>query len=191
MGIDHDHVSKIIGHHTYWRNRKEETIALWEGRRDEVVESQKNNCVELMEKLDYDIITVGMVPPKGYVHPNPPKKIGEGVWEDSKGRIYKYAASNDSIVCMDHSPGREYVSEEDIQKAFEKLDNIDESRFELIDYIGNKYGDEKVVLFRGINIYGALMSIFGGDRQHELVLPLIAPDGLRRCMNMPLSIIKS
>ena len=32
-GIDHDHVSAIIGHHTYWRNRKDTTIALWEGRR--------------------------------------------------------------------------------------------------------------------------------------------------------------
>ena len=38
-GIDHDHVSRIIGRHTYWRNRKDETIALWEGRRDDVVES--------------------------------------------------------------------------------------------------------------------------------------------------------
>lgn len=28
-GIDHDHVSKIIGRHTYWRNRKDTTIALW------------------------------------------------------------------------------------------------------------------------------------------------------------------
>ena len=38
-GIDHDHVSRMLGHHTYWRNRKDTTLALWEGRRDEVVDT--------------------------------------------------------------------------------------------------------------------------------------------------------
>ena len=38
-GIDHDHVSRILGRPTFWRNRRETTLALWEGRRDEVVES--------------------------------------------------------------------------------------------------------------------------------------------------------
>lgn len=179
-GIDHDHVSRIIGHHTYWRNRKEETIALWEGRRDEVVESLKNDCVELVEKLDYDIITVGLVPPKGYVHPDPPKQIGDGVWQDSKGRIYRYAPSNDSIVCMSHEPPKERITEEDIEKAFEKIKNFDESRFELVDYIAKKYGDEKAIVFRGIDIYGVLMNVFGGDQEHQLILPLIAPEEIKK-----------
>ena len=38
-GIDHDTVEKIIGRDTYWRNRRKETLALWAGKRDEVVES--------------------------------------------------------------------------------------------------------------------------------------------------------
>ena len=162
------------------RNRKDERIALWEGRRDEVVESQKNDYVELIEKLDYDIITVGMVPPKGYVHPDPPRKIGEGLWEDSKGRIYKYAASNDSIMSMNHRPAKECITQEDTQKLWDKLDAFDDSVFELVDYIGNKYGDEKVVLFRGINIHSSMMSIFGGDQEHQLVLPLLAPDEIKK-----------
>ena len=41
FAIDHDHVSLIIGRHTYWRNRRDVTLALWDGRRDEVVESYK------------------------------------------------------------------------------------------------------------------------------------------------------
>jgi len=180
-GIDHDHVSRIIGHHTYWRNRKDETIALWEGRRDEVVESQKNDCVELVEKLDYDIITVGLVPPKGYIHPYPPKKIGDGLWQDSKGTIYKYAPSNDSIMRISNPPpAKESIDEKDIEKAFEKIEKMDDSVFELVDYIGNKYGDEKVIVFRGIDIYGTLMNIFGGDHEHQLILPLIAPDEIKK-----------
>ena len=113
-GIDHDHVSRIIGHHTYWRNRKDTTLALWEGRRDEVVESMKNDLVELVEKLDYDVIVVEMVPPKGYKPLDPPRKTGDGIWEDTKGNVYKYAASNDSIVCLTHPEPKEALTEEDI-----------------------------------------------------------------------------
>ena len=191
-GIDHDHVSKIIGRHTYYRNRKDETIALWEGRRDEVVQSYKEDYEELVEKLEYDIITVDLVPPKGYVHPDPPRKVGDGVWEDSRGRIYKYAASNDSIVCVDNrSQGKEAITEEDIKRRFERLEQLDDSIFELVDYFGGKYGKEKAVLFRGIDIYDTLMGIFGGSQEHQLILPLLAPMRSKRCTIMPSPTTKS
>lgn len=179
-GIDHDHVSKIIGRHTYWRNRKDTTLALWEGRRDEVVESLKKDCVELVEKLDYDIITVELVPPKGYKNPDPPRKVGEGVWEDSRGNVFKYAASNDSIQCMTYSEGREELTEEDISNAYQRSASIEDSIFELVDFIGDKYGKEKAVLFRDINIYGGLISPFGGDYNHQLMLTSLAPDEIKR-----------
>ena len=177
-GIDHDHVSKIIGHHTYWRNRKDTTLALWEGRRDEVVESMKSDLVELVEKLDYDVVVVELVPPKGYKPVNPPKKTGEGVWEDSKGNIYKYASSNDSIMCVTHSEGKEELTEDDINSR--SSIQLDESVFELIDFIGDKYGDEKAVLCRSIDIHGVLMDPFGGDYNHQLVLTSISPEEIKR-----------
>ncbi len=177
-GIDHDHVSRIIGHHTYWRNRKDTTLALWEGRRDEVVESLKNDYVELIEKLDYDLITVELVPPKGYCPEDPPKKIAEGVWEDKKGNIYKYAASNDSIMCMNHAAPRETITEEEIADAMHP--KIDESQFELIDFISEKYGAHKAILSRDIDIYGVLMAPFGGDQVHQLILPMTAPEEIKK-----------
>lgn len=179
-GIDHDHVSRIIGHSTYWRNRRAETIALWEGRRDEVVESQKKDCAELVEKLDYDIITVNLVPPRGYRVADPPRQIGDGIWEDSKGNRYKYAASNDSIMSYRQKPAREAVSTAEIDAAFAALQEFDDSCFELVAYIGEKFGREKAVLFRGIDIYGCLMNHFGGDQTHQLILPLLAPDQIKR-----------
>lgn len=179
-GIDHDHVSKIIGRKTYWRNRKEETIAIWEGRRDEVVESQKYDCMELVEKLEYDIITVGLVPPKGFINPDPPKKIKEDTWEDSQGNIYRYAASNDSIVRISHKPSKEEITDNDLAKAFEAIDNFDDTRFELVEHIGRVYGDNKAIVFRGIDIYGSLMSFFGGDNEHQLILPLLAADEIKK-----------
>lgn len=178
-GIDHDHVTKILGRHTYWRNRKDTTIALWEGRRDEVVESMKYDYEELVKKLDYDIVTVELVPPKGFKHPDPPKRTGDGVWEDSRGNIFKYSASNDSIVCVSHKEGKEILSEEDLLSAASR-NKMDDSMFELIDYFGDKYGTEKAVLCRSINIYDILMEPFGGDYTHHLVLTSIAPEEIKK-----------
>lgn len=175
-GIDHDHVTRIIGHHTYWRNRKDTTIALWEGKRDEVVESLKNDCVELTDKLDYDIVTVNLVPPKGYLDPDPPKQKGEGIWEDKKGNIYKYAASNDSIMLMNTSMEKEEITDDQVEKAYERARSIDESVFELVDHVYEKYGNTKAILFRDLNIYGFMTSVLGGDYGHKLVMSTIAPE---------------
>lgn len=183
-GIDHDHVSKIIGHHTYWRNRKDTTLALWEGKRDEVVESMKNDLVELVEKLDYDIIVVETVPPKGYKPSDPPRKTGDGIWEDSKGNVYKYAASNDSIVCLTHSKPKEELTEKDISSYSNIV--LDDSIFELIDFIGDKYGNEKAILCRDIDIYGVLLKPFGGDFSDQLILPSIAPNEIKKMYSVGL-----
>ena len=177
-GIDHDHVSNILGRHTYWRNRKDETIALWEGRRDEIVESLKRDYAELVERLDYDVVTVPLCPPKNRNRGKAPKKIGEGIWEDEKGRIYKYAPGNDSIMCMTPGEGREELSSSELDNAIKRLSVIDESVFELVDYFGDRYGKDRAVLFRDMDVYGSLLSPFGGDFLHQMIVLAVAEDDL-------------
>lgn len=186
-GIDHDHVSRIIGHHTYWRNRKDTTIALWENRRDEVVESMKNDYAELIDKLEYDLIPVSLVPPKGFMHPDPPKKVSDGVWEDSKGNIFKYASSNDSIVGMTHSASKDDITEEQVQQAIDNLPRYDKGEFEFIDFICEKYGNEKAIIFRGISIDEVALSLFGGDETHKLMIPITNPEAVKLAMNYAMS----
>jgi hypothetical protein len=178
FGIDHDHVSNILGRHTYWRNRKDETIAIWEGRRDELVETLKTDYAELVERLDYDIVTVPLVPPKNAWQEPPPKKISEGVREDTKGRVYKYAPSNDSIQPMSHGKSKEHLSPEDTKKAIDAMGIIDDSIFELVDYFGDRFGKERAVLFRDMNVYGILLSPFGGDFMHQMIVLSEAEDEL-------------
>ncbi|MGI5894506.1 MAG: uroporphyrinogen decarboxylase family protein [Candidatus Merdivicinus sp.] len=190
-GIDHDHVSRIIGHHTYWRNRKETTLALWEGRRDEVVESLKHDCVELVDALDYDVVTVELVPPKTNKPANPPKQIAEGTWQDDQGRIYKYAPSNDSISCMTPNPEREEIPQDELEQIIENAGKIDESQFELIDYIADHYGNEKAILCRSVNIHGALINPFGGDYNHQLIMTLLNPDEIKKLYDACLAFNKA
>jgi hypothetical protein len=177
-GIDHDQVGRILGHHSYWRNRRDTTIALWEGRRDEAVEGMKEDYAELVERLDYDVVTVPLVPSKNPWRGPAPKKIEEGVWEDERGRIYQYAASNDSIQCMSHVEGKEELSREDIRKTIEAAGVIDDSVFELVDYFGDRFGRDRAVLFRDMNIYGIMLEPFGGDYMHQMIVLAEAEDDL-------------
>lgn len=159
-GIDHDHVTKIIGKHTYWRNRKDTTLALWDNRRDEVVESMKEDYSMLIEKLDYDLLTVELVPSRHSFTKDKPRECAPGVWKDSRGLVYCYAASNDSIACVTKKEGKEEITEKDIAKAMKAVNQMDDSQFELIDYICDKYGKERAILCRSIDIYNIMLDVF-------------------------------
>ncbi|MCD6307552.1 MAG: hypothetical protein J7M24_01005, partial [Candidatus Latescibacteria bacterium] len=56
--IDFDTVSKIISRDdTYYRAKAKSQFAFWEGRRDEVVQSWKEDGIEFFKKMDcLDII---------------------------------------------------------------------------------------------------------------------------------------
>ncbi|OHB44038.1 MAG: hypothetical protein A2Y13_02235 [Planctomycetes bacterium GWC2_45_44] len=178
-GIDHDHISNILGRHTYHRNRKDTTLAVWQGRRDEAVESMKRDYSELIETLDYDVVTVGLVPEKT-ITPDPPRKIEDDIWRDSVGFVYKYCASNDSIVCMTPSPAKEALTLSEIDAYSERLLNIDYSQFELLDHIVDRFAEKRAVVFRDLDTYGPLIAPFGGDEAHQLMMTIIAPEEIRK-----------
>lgn len=179
-GVDHDHVRHILGRETYWRNRRGTTLALWDGRRDEVVQSLKEDYAELVEKLDYDIVTVKTVPAKGYRVEDPPRQTGEGLWEDSRGRQYKYAASNDSISCITHSPEKEEVTQEDVDRAMRGVEAMDDSVFELIDFCCERFGGQRAILCRSADVYSHLINPFGGGYDHSLMITLLAPEEIEK-----------
>jgi hypothetical protein len=185
-GVDCDHVSRIIGRHTYWRNRRDTALALWAGRRDEVVESKKQDYSELIEKLDYDVIPVHLVPPRGYRHPDPPKAAGDDVWKDSSGKIYKYAASNHSIMCVTHPPAKEDITEDEIAAAIENIPDFDSGEFELVDHICQKFGKTRAVVFRDIYLDDLALPLFGGDASHRLMMPVLNPEAVERAMRYAL-----
>ncbi|MGN1141142.1 MAG: uroporphyrinogen decarboxylase family protein [Oliverpabstia sp.] len=179
-GIDHDHVTNIIGRHTFWRNRKDTTLALWDNRRDEVVESMKEDYSELVKTLDYDILTVDLVPSKHTYVKDKPKETGPGIWEDRQGNVYRYAPSNDSIVCVSQEEGQETLSAQQIEEAKARIENMDDSVFELIDYFTEKFGKEKTIICRSMDIYNIMLDVFGGDYSHHLMLTVTSPEEIKK-----------
>lgn len=159
FAIDFDTAQRILGHETYLRAKAKSQIAFWEGRRDEVVQSWKEDSVELYRKLDvYDVVNVnamafGTVPPKGY-RPEAPEKIADGTWRDREGRVYRL-----SDVTMDISivedPG-EWEREigipgggtgDAVADNAAEVETPDPSIFEVVDHVIAELGKDRYILW--------------------------------------------
>lgn len=150
FAIDFDTAAKILGHETYLRAKAKSQIAFWEGRRDEVVQSWKEDTVELYRKLDcIDLINVAsmassLAPPKDY-DPDPPRRIDAKTWIDKQGRVYKYSGVTADITMVEDP--------EMWTREFNEADFIpgdvtppDESIFEVVDYVIRELGKDRFML---------------------------------------------
>lgn len=57
-------MQKVLYRQTYWRSKTITTKVLWAEKKDEVVESYKEDKIELVKRVDYDLVFVYLVPPK-------------------------------------------------------------------------------------------------------------------------------
>jgi|YNPMSStandDraft_2_1061718.scaffolds.fasta_scaffold06321_3 hypothetical protein len=141
---------RVIGHSTFLRNKATSKIDLWEGKRDEVAASWKEDQVEFHRKMGcFDIVNLmaestAILPPKDY-DPERPKKIEEGVWEGPNGRVYKDSEVTQDILLV-HDPeasSRTYTIEnfEEEEPSFPEP-----SIFEVIDYVIQHLGKEKFII---------------------------------------------
>lgn len=166
--IDCDTVEKILGHETYVRNKIKIQIALWEGRRDEVVQSLKEDSVELFKKLDcIDVIIpfkeAMIVPPKGYVPPKV-RKLEENIWEEENGTVYRYSElTNDITIVKYPLEYKDYGSEP-------KYVPPDESIFEAYDHLVEQMKGERflVGLSGGFNALVLLGGMENGLMEYYL-----------------------
>jgi hypothetical protein len=148
FAIDSDTAEKVLGRKTYWRAKAKIRIALWEGRRTEVVESLIADGIELYKKLDIiDIVStfVANVPPRDY-EPENPRKIDDDLWEDKSGRVYKYSPQTRDIV-MIHDPT--IWTQDCSVEALSwdgKIAPPDQSRFEVIDALIDGLGKDRFIL---------------------------------------------
>jgi len=112
FSVDFDTVSAVLGRETFLRNKAGSMIALWEGRRDEVAQSWREDFIEFYRKMDcFDILNVcamaaGLLPPKDY-QPAPPRKIDQGTWQDRQGRVFKYSSTTHDITCVEDPVARQ------------------------------------------------------------------------------------
>jgi len=174
--VDHDTVEKVLGRPTYMRNKIEIQLALWDGRRDEVAESLKQDTVEFYRKIDCaDIILpkeARLLPPRDY-DPNPPQRIADDKWRDKHGRIYQAVRQANEIQCI-HDPVQQSMQfrVEDFEGPVE-VQPPDPSVFEVHDYVLENLGEERYVA--GTTGGVTALTLLGGT-ENGLILYALQPE---------------
>jgi len=147
--VDYDIVEQVIGRETYVRNKVKSQIALWDGHRDEVVESYKKDTVEFYRKVDLcDLICfkeAPLVPPQGYVPEDKPRQVNEKIWRDARGRVYQVSQlSNEFVIVEDPTVWEKEYTVEEFQGEIAD-EPPDPSIFEVADYLVAELGKERYI----------------------------------------------
>src|SRR5512136_2044036 len=56
LGVDYPITEYVLGRSTYYRAKRKERSAVWNGGRDEVVASQKRDLVALARAMEWDFV---------------------------------------------------------------------------------------------------------------------------------------
>ncbi len=180
--VDCDTISRVLGRPTLVRDKVAAPLALWEGRREEVVESYKRDTVEFYQKIGCaDLICfkeAPLVPPKDY-QPDPPRRLDEETWEDREGRVYKLSRLSNELVCV-HDPAQ--YDEDDFTEEMYPLPDPSEvtppdpSIFEAVDYVAEHLGQDRYIAGRagGTSIFPLL-----GNDVTGLMLYALKPEVVR------------
>ena len=103
--VDCDTVEKVIGHETFLRAKAKSQLAFWDGRRDEVAQSWKEDMVELHRKLPvYDVVNLAaqattILPPKG-LPPVRYRKPDDVTYELPNGDVYRYSEATRDLTMV-------------------------------------------------------------------------------------------
>ena len=144
MGIDYPVIERVLGHETFYRAKTKERRAIWAGRRDEVVASQKRDLVDLVLALEWDFVPVFLTY-SDRVDYRPARFLDDHTWEDAEGNVWQESEEIGDALC---SKPRE-VTREDIEWLLAEPLVIDESQFELVRYVVEKLGRTHFLIARG------------------------------------------
>lgn len=137
--VDYPIIEQVIGRKTFYRSHARETFALWEGRRDEVVDSQKRDLVEFVRRTGLDIVPVWLVPPRNQMM-DKPWSIGEQTWEERDGTVLQYVPQTEDLVVVQRGSRPVEVPEQPPP---------DGSEWELWDYVVQELGQTHFIIASG------------------------------------------
>jgi hypothetical protein len=98
--IDYEPASLVLGRETFVRGKARLAHALWKGRRDEVVDSIKRDLVELIRRLDLDIVCVDLTWPKG-IRYQAPRQVDPETWRDKHGNVFRYSDLTRDLMLLE------------------------------------------------------------------------------------------
>ena len=182
FAVDYDTVERVLGRKTFLRAKAKSQIALWEGRRDEVAQSWREDAIEFYRKMDMiDIIPVGamassVLPPADY-RPERPERIDEVTWRDRRGRIFRFSGQTGDVTCIaDPELEARKFSPEDFPIP-EQIEPPDESCFEVVDAVIEAFRGERFI--NGPSGNEAAMIMLGDNYERGLLEFALNPEAVR------------
>lgn len=146
MGIDYPIIEQVLGHETFYRAQGKERMAIWAGRRDEVVRSQKEDLVALVRALEWDIVPVWLTY-SNRVSYQPRRFLSEDQlkWEDAQGNIWQAPDEESDALCIDSYE----ITLSTLDGMLNRPPAVDESQLELVNYVVQELGDTHFIIARG------------------------------------------
>ena len=141
FATDHSLIDEVLGRKTFWRAKRRYHEALWDGRRDEVVDSMKRDIVDFTLAVGLDMVPVNAVPHRDFPFCKP-KQLDEDTWEDESGNILKYSHQTEDIGL--HRRGDKPAP----GTGFELPVQLHESELKLAQYVIEKLGKSHFVFCR-------------------------------------------
>ena len=141
FATDHSAIGEVLGRETFWRAKRSYHDALWDGRRDEVVDSMKRDIVAFTLAMGLDMVPVNAVPHEDFPF-RKPKQLDADTWEDERGNILKYSHQTEDIGL--HRRGDKPASGSD----FRLPDELHDSELELARHVVEKLGKTHFVFCR-------------------------------------------
>jgi uroporphyrinogen decarboxylase len=143
MGIDYPIIEQVLGHETFYRAQGKERTAIWAGRRDEVVRSQKE---DLVRALEWDIVPVWLTY-SDQVDYRPRRYLSEDKlkWEDAEGNVWQAPDEGGDGLCI----GSHQITQAELEEMRSNPPSVDESQLELVNYVVQELGDTHFIIGRG------------------------------------------
>jgi uroporphyrinogen decarboxylase len=155
--IDYEPASLVLGRPTLVRGKAQLAHALWEGRRDEVVESMKHDTVELTRRLDLDILCVDLTWPRE-IRYDPPQQVDQETWRDRRGNVFRYSDLTKDLMLLEEGSATWEPPRPDRFVNGEFCPHP--SELELIEHVQSELGDTHFLFTRAgdasLPIYSAL-----------------------------------
>jgi hypothetical protein len=102
--IDYEPASLVLGRPSFVRGKATLAQALWDGRRDEIVDSTKRDIVELVRRLDVDMVCADLTYPKGLVYERP-QQLDHETWRDRHGNVLRYSELTKDFMILEAGDG--------------------------------------------------------------------------------------
>jgi len=134
--------SEILGCPTLYSTGWDELVALWNGRREEVVRDYGRTTVDLARALEWDYVRVPVVPKKKEYRP--PTMTGPHSWLDEEGREVHFNPDAGNIVHPDFPAD---LTVEDLPEPDGPF-AVDDSELEALRYVVKELGDSHFIVAR-------------------------------------------